>query len=52
MALLAVRLRYSFVLYLPLRRIAILTGYSGSCQNGTCLSGGILDTAKVISDTP
>jgi hypothetical protein len=50
MALLVVRLRYSFVLCLPLRRIAILTGYSGACQNGTCLNGNILDTAKVISD--
>jgi hypothetical protein len=49
MAPLVVRLRYSFVLCLPLRRIAILTGYSGSCQNGTCQTGNILDTAKVIS---
>src|SRR5712672_3168717 len=31
----------------PLRRNAILTGYSGSCQNGTCQNGNILDTAKV-----
>lgn len=51
MVLLVVRLRYSFVLCLPLRRITILTGYSGTCQNGTCQTGGILDTAKVISDT-
>jgi hypothetical protein len=51
MALLVVRLRYSFVLCLPLRRIPILTGYSGSCQNGTCQSGNLLDTAKVISHT-
>src|SRR6266576_3682670 len=51
MALLVVRLRYSFVLCLPLRRIAILTGYSGTCQNGTCQNGNILDTAKVIRDT-
>jgi len=48
MALLAVRLRYSFVLCLPLRRIAILTGYSGTCRNGTCQTGNLLDTAKVI----
>jgi len=51
MALLVVRLRYSFVLCLPLRRITILTGYSGTCQNGTCLNGNIFDTAKVMSDT-
>ena len=38
---------FLFVLCLPLRRTAILTGYGGSCSNGTCLSGGILDTAKV-----
>ena len=50
MALLVVRLRYSFVLCLPLRRIAILTGYSGACQNGTCENGPILDAAKVICD--
>jgi hypothetical protein len=25
----------------------ILTGYAGSCQNGTCQSGNILATAKV-----
>ena len=25
----------------------ILTGYGGSCLNGTCQSGSILDTAKV-----
>lgn len=25
-----------------------LTGYSGACQNGTCLNGNLLDTAKVI----
>jgi hypothetical protein len=51
MALLVVRLRYSFVLCLPLRRIPFLTGYSGACQNGTCQTGNLLDTAKVISDT-
>ena len=38
---------FVFVLCLPLRRNCILTGYGGSCSNGTCLSGGILDTAKV-----
>jgi len=49
MALLVVRLRYSFVLCLPPEaNCNFLTGYSGACQNGTCQNGPILDTAKVI----
>jgi hypothetical protein len=36
------------ILCLLLRRTPFGAGYGGSCQNGTCQRGSLLDTAKVM----
>jgi hypothetical protein len=44
-----VRLRYSCC---ALSLAEPFAGYAGTCLNGTCQSGSILDTAEVTYDSP